>query len=136
MTRTQHLADGELQVLQALWKLGEAPVRAVQAEVAASGRELAYNTVQTVLSRLVDKEIVACDKSSSAHRFRPLVTRDRFRNDRVQELLHKVFDGAGGGLALQLVKQGKLSEGEIDGLQAALDDLKKKNQKTKGRGQR
>lgn len=131
--QTRHLADGELRVLQALWALGSAPVRDVQAEVAAAGHELAYNTVQTVLSRLVEKGLVACDKSSAAHRFSPLVTKERFRKDRVRELLQKVFDGASGGLALQLVKQGKLSEEEIDGLQEALDDLKKKGVKRKRR---
>lgn len=133
MTKTRHLADGELQVLKALWKVGSGPVRAVQTEVERSGRELAYNTVQTVLSRLVEKELVACDKSSVAHTFRPLVTRDRFRKDRVRELLSKVFDGAFGNLALQLVQQGKLSADEIDGLQAALDDLKKPQRVGKSR---
>jgi len=121
---TRALADGELEILNALWEIGSGPVRAVRDRLAEQGRELAYNTVQTVLGRLVDKELVARDTSSTPHRFRPRVTRDRFRRDRVKDLLRKVFDGSSGGLALQLVRQGRLSEDEIDALQDALDDLK------------
>ena len=123
--KTRALADGELEVLKALWEVGSGPVRDVRAYLAANGRELAYNTVQTVLGRLVEKDLVARDSSTTPHRFRPRVTRERFRRDRVRDLLGKVFDGASGGLALQLVRQGRLSEDESDELQRALDERKR-----------
>ncbi len=122
---TQHLADGELAVLKALWQLGPSPVRTVQELLAEQGQDLAYTTVQTVLSRLTAKELVDCDKSETPHRFRATVSRERFRKDRVRDVLHKVFDGAAGTFALQLVQQGKLTATEIDALQNVLDELVK-----------
>jgi predicted transcriptional regulator len=120
---TKNLGDGELAVLQALWDLGGGTVRDVQASPRRHGRRLAYNTVQTVLARLVEKGLVACDRTSSAHRFEATVDRDRFRRDRLREIVSKVYDGRAGTMAFQLVEDGGLEPGEIEQLQAMLQDL-------------
>ncbi|MEM7203853.1 MAG: BlaI/MecI/CopY family transcriptional regulator [Planctomycetota bacterium] len=132
---TQHLADGELSVLKALWHLGPSPVRDVRDRLRDRGHDLAYNTVQTVLSRLVGKELVSCDKSETPHVFRALVSRERFRRDRVRELVTKVYDGAAGAMALQAVRHGRLSADEIDALQQMLGDLAREQKSKKGRRQ-
>lgn len=120
-------------MLKALWDLGTAPVRAVREHLGTQGQDLAYNTVQTVLSRLVEKELVTCDKGSTPHQFRALVKRDRFRKDRLREVMTKVYDGAAGAMALQLVEQGKLAPDEIDELQKLLKDLAAGGSGSKGR---
>ena len=127
--QTKHLGDGELSVLKALWDLGDAQVKEVREHLQAQGQELAYNTVQTVLGRLVEKELVACDKSSSAHRFAAQVDRDHFRRDRLQEVVDKVYDGSAGAMAFQLVEQGRLRVGEIEDLQDLLGQLIEKKRK-------
>ena len=120
---TLHLADGELSVLTALWNLGPSPVREVRSYLAEQGRDLAYNTVQTVLSRLVTKKLVECNRGDMPHMFRAVVSRRRFRKDRVRDMVSKVYDGAAGAMAIQLVRQGRLSADEIDELQAMLGKL-------------
>ncbi|KAA3614225.1 MAG: hypothetical protein DWQ01_00550 [Planctomycetota bacterium] len=128
--KTRPLGDGELSVLKALWELGKSPVKDVLEHLNAEGKNLAYNTVQTVLVRLVEKELVACDRSAPVHRFKAVVGRERFRRDRVRELVSKIYDGNAGALACQLVKQGRLKDGEIEQLQSMLNELATKKKRS------
>ena len=132
--RTQHLGDGELTVLKALWDLGTATVRTVREHLTDSGHALAYNTVQTVLSRLVEKRLVGCDKSSTPHQFSALVARDQFRKDRLSEVMSKIYDGAAGAMAVQLVQEARLQPEEIDELQDLLRSLAAGHKRKKGKG--
>lgn len=52
-----HLGPLELTVLEAVWDLGEAPVREVQQSLRPR-RVLAYTTVMTILSRLHEKGLL------------------------------------------------------------------------------
>ena len=52
----------ELECLKVLWKLGEASVKDVRGDLAAS-RTLAYTTVMTLMERLVKKGGAARRKS-------------------------------------------------------------------------
>ena len=62
----------ESEVLAALWAEGQ-PMTAGAVQ-ACLGHDLAYNTVQTTLIRLLDKGLVQREKSGRAHAYRP--TRD------------------------------------------------------------
>src|SRR6266496_3268321 len=61
-----------------LWDAGEPlPVREVRDRVnARGGRQLAYNTVQTVLDRLARKGIVVRSREGRAHRYAPAASRE------------------------------------------------------------
>ena len=123
------LGGGELEVLKALWHLGPSTVREAREHLADRGRELAYNTVQTVLRRLVDKGFVSVDTSEHSHVFRARKTRDQIGKRRVRELLQGVYDGAAGSLAAQLIRNGRVQPDEIDELQGLLDQLVAKNRR-------
>ena len=127
--RSKRLGDGELSVLKALWKLGETTVKDVREYLRKQGAEPAYNTVQTVLRRLVEKRLVSCDKREAAHRFKALVDGERFRRDRLQDVVSKIYDGNAGAMAFQLVEKGRLKAGEIEQLQELLRDLARKRNK-------
>lgn len=59
----------ETEVLAALWAVGQALTPAqVQREL---GDRVAYNTVQTILSRLLDKGLVQREPAGRAHRYQP-----------------------------------------------------------------
>lgn len=63
----------ESEVLGALWA-EDRPLTAGDVQ-AVLGAELAYNTVQTILTRLLDKGLVEREKTGRAHAYRP--TRDQ-----------------------------------------------------------
>jgi predicted transcriptional regulator len=65
----------ESEVLRAVWKLGnQATVGELRDHLnAARGQPLAYTTVMTVMSRLVDKGALARERAGRGYRYRALV---------------------------------------------------------------
>ena len=113
----------ELEVLKALWDVGPAPVRAVMNYLHESGRQPAYTTVQTVLTRLEQKGFVASDKSGLAYVYRAKISRARISRSRLKALLKQLYDGAAGPLVLQLVANERLTPEEISRLHELIEKL-------------
>jgi predicted transcriptional regulator len=67
----------EQDVMDVVWRLGDATVRSVHAELAA-GRDIAYTTVMTTMARLARKGMLLRDTADLAHRYRPGVSRDQY----------------------------------------------------------
>jgi predicted transcriptional regulator len=124
-SRKAPVSDGELEVLKVLWSRGPGTVRDVAEALRDRARSLAYNTVLTLLARLRDKGYVATDKSSTAHVFRPLVSREDLLNQGLAKLADRICDGTSGPLVHALVKHKRLSAKEIAELRKLLDELER-----------
>lgn len=121
--RQYDLGDCELEVLKVLWEQGPGTVRDLHTLLTAQGRTWAYTTVQTLLTRLESKRAVTSDKSGQAYVYRARFSRDRVTNSRLNTLLTQLFNGAAGPLVLQLVKDEKLTAGELAQLQRLIEQL-------------
>ncbi len=121
--REYELGSAEFQILKALWEKGPSPVRDVLTHLHERGRNVAYTTVQTLLTRLEQKGFVASDKSGLAYVFRATLSRDRVRKSRIKSLVSQLYDGAAAPLVLQLIRSGSFSEDEIKSLQQMIDEL-------------
>ncbi|HIV57411.1 MAG TPA: BlaI/MecI/CopY family transcriptional regulator [Candidatus Stackebrandtia faecavium] len=82
---------GELEhaIMNILWT-GTEPLTAREVREQLSDRDLAATTVLTVLSRLESKGLVVRDRSSRAHRYRPVDGRDVH----VASLMRQALDSA------------------------------------------
>jgi len=125
--REIELGSAELEVLRVLWDRGESSVRDVLEALHSRGRNVAYTTVQTMLTRLEQKGVVRSDKSVAAFVYRAVATREKVTRSRVRQVLDELFDGAAGPLVLQLIRSKALKPAEIDELQKLIDDLDGKN---------
>jgi predicted transcriptional regulator len=76
----------EQDVMDVVWRLGDATVRDVHGEL-AQGRAIAYTTVMTTMSRLASKGLLSRDTGNLAHRYRPAVSRDRYARSAVEDVL-------------------------------------------------
>ncbi|MEY3019739.1 MAG: hypothetical protein RLZZ272_723 [Actinomycetota bacterium] len=76
----------EQEVMDVVWRLGEATVRDVHEELAAS-RTIAYTTVMTTMSRLARKGLLTRDTADLAHRYVPAVSREHYGRGAVDEVL-------------------------------------------------
>lgn len=121
--RSFDLTPAELEVLRTLWDKSPATVRDVLGDLHARGREVAYTTVQTLLTRLEQKGYVASDKTSLAFAYRPRLTRDRVVKSRMRSLVDQLFDGAAGSAVLHLVKSESLTPSDVKELQKLIDQL-------------
>lgn len=127
--READIGEAELEVLQTLWEHGPATVREVMNKLHEHGRQLAYTTVLTFLTRLEQKGCVMSDKSDLAYVYRPKVTRDKVSRTRLDAVLDSFYDGSPGPLVLQLIREGKFTSDEIAELQDVIDGLDAKPQR-------
>ena len=127
--READIGEAELEVLQTLWEHGPATVRDVMNVLHERGRQLAYTTVLTFLTRLEQKGCVTSDKSDLAYVYRPKVTRDKVSRTRLDAVLESFYDGSPGPLVLQLIREGKFTKDEITELQDVIDELEAKPQR-------
>lgn len=121
--RQYELGDAELEVLRALWELRSATVRQVLDHLRGHGRNVAYTTVQTFLTRLEQKGVAKSDRSDLAYVYRATVSRERVSRSRLRSLLTQLYDGAAGPLVLQLVRSETLTPDELGELQKLIDRL-------------
>lgn len=122
-TRRTELSDTELEVLKALWGLGQGTVRDLHERLEHDGRNWAYTTVLTFVGRLESKGYVASDKSGVAHIFRPIVSRDALLRQRLTHLAADLCEGTSTPLVHALVEGQQFSPEEIARFRELLDRL-------------
>ncbi len=115
------VSEAEMDVLQALWDGGPGAVREIGARLEPKGRQWAYTTIQTLLTRLESKGYVTSDKSGLAHVFSAAVTRDTFLSRRLLELADELCDGETTPLVMALTQKHKFSKKEIEAFRKLID---------------
>src|SRR5688572_9222221 len=115
----------ELELLDALWKLGSASIREIQEDL-PEDRRPEHTTVQTIIYRLEEKGAVQRTKKiGNAHIFVPLVD----RRSALGALIDDVIGTLGGShepLVAHLVESGKISAAELKQLEKLLKDRRTK----------
>jgi predicted transcriptional regulator len=122
------LGERELDILQALWRLGQATVTEVHQELLNEGHEIAYTTVQTMLNRLEAKGSVARDATDRAHRYRPLLKEPAAVTVAIKRLADRFFSGSVEELATHLVER-NLTPKQLDRIRAMIDEHQKETRK-------
>jgi predicted transcriptional regulator len=90
------LHELEAEVMEVVWKRGEASVRDVMQALNAAGlKERAYTTYMTILSRLDAKELLERRRDGKTDFYRPRYGRDQYSDLRAQAELNSVVDEYG-----------------------------------------
>jgi BlaI family penicillinase repressor len=115
------ISDAEWSVMKAVWALKTATAKQV---VEALARETAWKlqTVQTLMTRLVQKGALAADKSAREHIFTPLVTEQECRQAMSRSFLARVFDGEVAPFLACLLERKRLSRKEAEELRRILEE--------------
>lgn len=113
----------ELEIMAVLWNVGAASVQTVQEKL--HGRNLAYTTVQTMLSVLHRKRRVARRMKERAYVYRPLVSRQSAIKEALDEMLGRFFGGSVDGLVLSMVETQHLTPEKLKRIQEIIDRSEK-----------
>ncbi len=113
--------DAEMVLLKTLWDGGPGTVRECVGRV--EGREWAYTTVQTLLTRMESKGLVKCDRSGQAHIFSAAVSQNGLLKGRLRELADQLCGGLSTPLVLALMDDTELTTQDIAALRNQLDRL-------------
>jgi predicted transcriptional regulator len=122
--RDARLTRLELEIMKVLWETGPAPVQEVRDRLAAAGRDLAYNTVQTMLNVLHRKGRVRRARAGRAFSYAPVTTRLQATRHAVGDLLGRMFDGRAEDLVMSLVETRRLTPETLARLSRLLDEDK------------
>lgn len=114
MVKPFKLSNQQLQMVQALSKLGEGGARDVQQ--ALSHLELAYTTVATVLSRLEKKGVLESEVRGRERIYHCAVDESTLQRSMVSSLVSNLFDGDSKALLAHLVEEGEFEMEELDEL--------------------
>lgn len=115
------LGELQLAVLRVLWREGEADVESICRELRPE-RDVAYSTVSTVLSRLLDRGVVSREKEGRSYLYRAEVDEGEVRRSMVERLLDRLFGGDPAELVGHLVRRRELGDADLDRLRALIEE--------------
>lgn len=116
------LTEVEQRLMEVVWDHpGGATVNDVHSALAAE-RKVAFNTVQTTMRILEDKGYLRHKAEGRAFRYHPVVGREQASTSAVKNLLQRFFGGAPGQLAINLIKNERLSREELAQLKRLIEE--------------
>lgn len=116
-----HISDAEWQVMQVVWEHGAATAADVIAAL-SNKTGWRHRTVRTLLSRLVDKGVLAAQADGNRYLYRSLVARSKCVREESRSFLKKVFGGDTAELLVHFVRGAELPPERIEELKRLLDE--------------
>jgi predicted transcriptional regulator len=108
--KDQTLTPLELEIMQVLWEQGACTVAEVQPKLKG---DLAYTTVQTMLTVLLKKEKVTREPAGRAYRYRPAVSRTFATGGALKDMVKRMFGGSPEALLMALVDTRQISAEQL-----------------------
>lgn len=122
------ISPAEWEVLNVVWD--RAPITAPEVyQSLANEQDWHQKTVNTFLTRLVEKGILHARREGKANVYSPLLTREECVREESATFLQRVFRGALAPMMLHFVENAELSDTDIAELQKALKQRSKKGTK-------
>jgi BlaI family penicillinase repressor len=117
----------ELQILKVLWELGPSSVKDVHRRLVSASdadRDLAYNTVQTLLRIMEDPKKDLVRHTVEGRTF--IYSANHSRDETTAGFLDRVFDGAAAQLVLSLLRSERVTADELEQMHALIADARRR----------
>ena len=118
------LTKAEEQVMQILWDVRNGFVKDLLEHFPEP--RPAYNTVSTIIRILEKKGFVDHRSFGKSHQYYPLVSRERYRNERFSGLMKDYFNNSMKQVLSHFSTSGTLSMKEADEIITLMEELKQK----------
>ena len=119
----KRLGEAELEVMQALWRAGEA-LTAPRILEALQNRSWAMGTLITVLQRLVQKGFLACEKRPRASTYSPLIGENDYLAEEGKSFLERLYGNSFRSMVASFYGGNVIGENDIAELQRYLAELR------------
>jgi predicted transcriptional regulator len=126
----QPLSRAQMEIMQIVWDRGEVAVSEVW-EILGQRREVARNTVQTLLLRMEEKGWLTHRVIGRTFFYAAVSPRGGVGKDLVRKLLQSLFRGSAEELAVALLENASLSKAEADRIRALIDEAEKRKARRK-----
>lgn len=115
------LSDAQREIMEIIWDRGEATVSEVRAALLRN-REVARNTVQTMIVRLEEKGWLKHRTSGRTFVYCANVPRRTSLGAKVSQMVDRMFAGSADELMTALLEYRGLSSDEAERIRAMIDD--------------
>jgi predicted transcriptional regulator len=123
MKETPTPTPRELEILKVLWEKGAASVKMVHRNLAQTQeKDLAYNTVQTLLRIMETKNLVTHHLEGRTFIYTPRFSRD----ESAARFLDRVFDGAAAQMVMSLLRSERIAPEELERMHKMIAEARRK----------
>lgn len=123
--KSENLTEVEQRVMEVLWSAGSGTVSEVLSAV-DTPKPLAFNTVQTMLRILEQKQYVRHTEEGRAFRYFPLVDKEQASRSAVHSVVRRFFESPG-ALALNLLQHEDVTPEELARIRRLIAGAEKKS---------
>jgi BlaI family penicillinase repressor len=122
MKAESQITESELEVMKILWEFGKATSSQI-VERLTETTEWKPKTIQTLITRLVNKGAVGAEKiNSKSFIYYPIVSEEQYKSCANKSFLQKLYNGSVNLMLASFVKEQKLSKKDLEFLKQLLDE--------------
>lgn len=116
----------ERQIVEALYRIGEASVAQVRAVLP---QPPSYSAVRAMLNLLVEKRVVTFRRDGKRYLYRPVRSKERVRRGVLRNLVQTFFSGAPADAVAALVdgSAGKVTPEDLERMKHLIDEAERKS---------
>jgi predicted transcriptional regulator len=114
--------EGELEILQVIWKHGPSTVRFVNDQLSGQ-RPVGYTTTLKLMQIMTDKKLLKRDTSGKTHIYSSAESQQKTQQQLIDKLMTTAFGGSAMKLVMQALGNKKSTKDEINEIRAFLDKL-------------
>ncbi|MFQ3238795.1 MAG: BlaI family penicillinase repressor [Olleya marilimosa] len=107
----QKLTNKEEEIMHILWKLENAFVKDVMAEIKDDKPH--YNTLSTMVRNLEEKGYVSYEAFGKTHRYYPIISKEAYRNKFMNTAIDNYFNSSYKNVVSFFAKEEKISVEEL-----------------------
>ncbi|MCM2533968.1 BlaI/MecI/CopY family transcriptional regulator [Neobacillus pocheonensis] len=117
----------ESKIMNILWDGSELTIKNVQQKLEQE-KAVNFNTVMTVMNRLVDKGVLQKRTEGRSFLYRPILSKDQFFETQSKELTHELIEEFGSLAVSQMLDVlEEVDQDLLEKLEQKLKELKKEN---------
>ena len=122
MAKSTKLGDGELEVMQAVWEAREPVTASKILEEIQEKRTWGLSTLMTVLSRLIEKGYLECDRTTRTNLYFTKIDEKDYKKKESRSFLEKMHKNSISDFVSCLYAGGDISSEEIAELKRFIED--------------
>ncbi len=112
-----HITDYELELMKIIWaNNGTALYAEIVEELEARGNHWTKNTIITLLSRLIEKELLKTNKIGRRNQYIAIVPEADYQAGQTVQFVDKIFEGNTKGLISTLIEKDLLTSDDYEDL--------------------
>jgi predicted transcriptional regulator len=123
-----NVTDAERRILEVLWASNPLSAAEIDGALAAAGGDWHRKTVNTLISRLVDKGALSVADDGRPKRYAPAIERAAFARAELSELARGLFGGRVAPLVATLVEAEEVTDEDLRALKALVADLEQRGE--------